>query len=355
MTNPTPAPTTSTIARTLGLYGVTDSGKTAQASRFARYIYEKHNKITRYIGADGGDWQSIMRPLIDLGVVETYSLMPLAARKQSVFSAIHQFSRGKWPINAGKTDISGNPVATFQDSTAETWKRVGAYIIDSGTGLAELLEDEMKSSSGMRSGKEQTFNFSVEGESVSGGSWDHVRAAQDTIKRLTVFFGALPVERVLWTFGEYLGTEEVTRKSIYGPAIVGKAMTGKLPKDLGLLIHCEIYAQASKQTDNLIEKPHTAPSLRRMYFMSHAEPSTGVMYPAKPRIPPSAVPALLARWKNGFLEPHVIPETGEMVDGLDDFLKFEDGLLARSSKADAEWKGRLDAARSAPVTGGGPK
>lgn len=334
------------IARTICLYGATDSGKTAQAGRFARHIYESSGKITRYIGADGGDWLGILRPYVDAGIIEPWSILPLAARKQSVFGAAHRLARGEWPV-----PTADGKALTFGLPTDETWRRVGAYVWDSGTGLAELIEAEMKASPNMTSGKEQTFKYAVDGESMSGGSWDHIRATQDTIKRLVIYSGNLPVDRVLWTFGEHGGEEEITRKSIYGPAVVGKASTGKLPKDFGLLLHCETSLQAATTQSAIAGQPGPGyVQKRRIYYMSHPDPVTGVLYPAKPRVPPEMYPLLKAKWVGGYLEPEIIA-TGEMANGLDAFLAFEDSLSGKFNAATKAWKEKTDAGRqSNPAT-----
>lgn len=335
------------IARSICLYGVTGSGKSGQAGRFARYIYEKTGKITRYVASDGGDWYSVLKDLIDAGIIEYFDLRPLRVRKppQSVYAALHRLGRGEWP-QLSEGSLKMRPTLD--------WSNIGAYINDSGTGFAELIQEELEGSPNLVSGKEQTFSFELDGEKVSGGSWDHIRATQKTIKKLIAFFSALPVDRVLWTFGESAGEDKITKKTEYGLAVVGKAATSYLTKDFGVLLHCEKYAQQSSgEVDKATGKPNPAATLWRMYFQDHAEPQTGMLYLAKPRCQPTMYPSLLKKWPNGYLEPKIT--SGEMLDGLDDFMRFDDELDSRSNKGTASWKAGLDAARVGSVTKGGEK
>ena len=48
------------------------------------------------------------------------------------------------------------------------------------------------------------------------------------------------------------------------------------------------------------------------------------------------IPELLKKWPGGYFEPTIH-------SGLDEFLRFEDELLARSSDRERKWKEEIDA------------
>jgi len=335
------------IARSLCLYGVSDAGKTAQLGRFARYVYEKTGKITRLVGADNGGWAPL-QSYIDLGIIEAWSLLPLAVSGQSIHAAVHLLARGHWPgVVRGK---NGDELKMLP-ANGETFKRVGAYAIDSGTGLAELIHGELRAK-GPKIAQEASYQYSAVFDGVTvtqhGSNKPYIGFVQDSIRTLITNFSALPVERVCWTFGEATGEDEV-RKSVYGPDVIGRALTGKMPKDFGDLLHFEFYsAVASATPDPVTGKANPATPRRRIYWMTHADPFTGVNYPAKPRIELTMWPELARKWPNGYLEPQVAPD-GTVRDGLDAFLMAEDDLATKASTANAQWKERTDRERAKPV------
>ena len=58
---------------------------------------------------------------------------------------------------------------------------------------------------------------------------------------------------------------------------------------------------------------------RRVWFMRHPDPTTGLVFPAKPRVAPEMMPKLLEAFPGGYYEPtseHGIDHYLEVVGGL---------------------------------------
>jgi len=65
----------------------------------------------------------------------------------------------------------------------------------------------------------------------------------------------------------------------------------------------------------------------RVYFTRHPDPQTGIVYPAKVRVPAAKLPELLKdeRFKNGYYEP-------SLTGGLDWLLEIEEKLRRGAAK-----------------------
>lgn len=327
-----------TGSKSICLYGATGSGKTAQAGRFVRWIYETTGKITRAVISDLGSSLTVLDPYIRAGIVEPWYI----ANVSDPTAVLHKLSRGDWPVPSGG-------LLQFQPPGEETWKRVGAYLIDSGTEIAEAIIVSLRAK-GVRLSQDPSFTFEESGEKFYGGNMTYFGFAQDKIVDFIRAFSQLPVEAVLWTMGEGKGEDDVTREAVYGPETVGKALrtTGKLPKKFGDCLHCEVYnvIARDKEGKDAIDPGTGKPLLNkrwRIYFQDHPDPVTGINYPAKPRVPPEMWPRLIEAWPGGFLRPTI--RDGEMLDGLDQFLRREADLLAVPVASVAAWKVQVDAGR----------
>jgi hypothetical protein len=334
-----------TGSKSICLYGSSDSGKTAQAARFARHIYETTGKVTRAIVTDQGGSLDVWQPYIEAGVIEPWYIGGVP----DPLAILFKLARGSWPQ---ATPGPNGRVLRFQEPSSSTWERVGAYIIDSGTEACEQIKDVSLRGKGVRLAQDPSFKIEEANETFYGGNMTYYGFAQDVIVDLIRTFNALPVQGVLWTMGEGKGEEEGTRETIYGPETVGKALrtTGKLPKKFGDLLHLDVYNVVARDKDGkeIVDVMTGKPVLLkrwRIYFQTHPDMTTGINYPAKPRLPPELLPELWQSWRSGFLSPHI--ENGEMVDGLDAFLRREAELLATPVAAVAAWKASLAQTRTA--------
>jgi hypothetical protein len=230
-----------------------------------------------------------------------------------------------------------NPTIRFLPPPADLSDRVGGYIIEGLTSISDLIMEDLRQKQ-RAIGQEVIGKFMEEDERFSASPLSHFGFAQRDVLALMRWFAALSVDIVLYTAHEAKGEEADSRIPIRGPALAGTAATDRVPREVGDCIHFEGYTEEVESLD-----PATNTKVKRMhnrvraFFMPHPDPRIpGVLYKCKPRVPAETIPELLNKWPGGFFEPTIH-------SGLDDFLRFEDELLARSSDRERKWKEEIDA------------
>ena len=187
-------------------------------------------------------------------------------------------------------------------------------------------------------------NGEIINETFSGNTQGHYNFVQNQLYGLTMNFISWPVRYVLFT-GHEKKTEDSDRSTIYGIAVPGKAITPLIPTWVGDCIHAQDYqVRRTVKSPAVNGKPgetadeEIVDTYCRYYFKKHPDPSTGIMYPAKPRVAHSAVAALEKAYPGGFFVP-----TTER--GFDDYLRTIDRLAAADGDDDAikKWRARVDA------------
>jgi hypothetical protein len=153
-------------------------------------------------------------------------------------------------------------------------------------------------------------------------------------------FNSLPCEYVLFT-GLESRAEEDDRTLIYGPQIAGKKATALIPSWVGDCIHAQItpITQTIEVPDPADPKKKVSSEIVttvvRMYFTSHPDPVTKINYPAKPRVTPEAIPALMKEYPGGYFEPG-------LEHGFDTYLHLVDKLNQGQKNAVDEWRRKVD-------------
>lgn len=220
-------------------------------------------------------------------------------------------------------------------------ERYSAYVIDTIDSLGELLLEDLRSK-GRKISEEPVGLFTEEDEKFAANPKSHYGFVQREVLARMASWSGLPVERILFSAHERRAEDDDEAKTpIRGPALVGKAATARIPKDVGTLIHCEKLTDA---TEVMVDgkKVQKITNRSRWYFVSHPDPLIPrVTYSCKPRFPPNQVQPLMDKWPSGYFEPGL--EYGGT--GLDAYLRFEDELLAKQTGAEREWKAKIDAAR----------
>lgn len=299
-----------------------DSGcfKTTQVGYAARWLWKKYRKRTRLISADGGGVAPI-QPYIDAGIIDLVAVAKLDILKHSPLSVLRKLAKGDWPA----TD--GDRTTKLLPTTPEEWETVGGYAVEGLSSIGELLMEELRIRQ-QRIGEEAVGSFTIDGEKFSANCRGHYGFVQNEVAGLVKGFSSLPVSHVLFTAHEGRGEEEGTRESIRGPAVVGKAITGRVPSWVGGVIHADSYTVDVKTVDSASKFTSIQQQTRvREWFVRHPdEKLPGVSYPAKLRVPPDQMEKVLKRWPGGYFEPTA---TG----GLDWLLEFEEELAAESTRA----------------------
>lgn len=340
------------MANSILIYGPTGSFKTTQAGYFAKYIYEKTGKVTRMVSTAGGGWAPL-NALINGGIIIPWQVSTIA----NPLPVLRKLAKGYWPritVHEGMRRLE-----LFM-TTAEDWDKIGGYIWEDWTSTGDILLSDLANKQ-RKIGQDVVGSFEetviVDGitvqETFAAPGQSHYNFVQKTIHDLTAGFRSLPVDSVLMTALESKGEEEDTRKTIYGPGIAGKKAGPKSPAWVGDCIHMDDYfvtmADAShKRGDKPGEwNPEKGEQQRtvnitkvRAYFIRHADPLTGLHYPAKPRVEPDKFKALLEKYPGGYFEP-------TLKSGIDEYLKTVDLLSKGASKEFEAWKKRIDHDRKA--------
>jgi len=224
------------------------------------------------------------------------------------------------------------------------------------TSLGDVLMDHLVME-GRKISEEVVGSFAItmpgmKGDKFGANNRSHYGFVQREILGMLRRVPNLPVDRVLLTAHEAVGEEEDTKKPIRGPAVVGKAITSRLLRDVGMVLHHESYdAQEKVQVKAKDGKPASeitrmATSVK-MFFESHPDPLyQNVYYLAGPRVPPESLGKIYERWPQGYLEPGKGYGTG----GLDDYLRLEDELATGADDEMEAWKKKVLASKkSSPV------
>lgn len=321
----------------------------------ARYIAEKTGKSTLLLSGDGGGWTPCDEE-IEAGMIKPFRLdtstIPLPM--------LRKISQGYWPENPEEPDVS------LINFVHVNWDDVGAVAIEGFTSIGQMLMRHAADRN-LKTGEQGTTPFSqpirVDGEIIyetfAGNSQGHYNFVQNQLYGLTMNFISWPVRYVLFTGHEKKTEEDGSRKTIYGVSVPGKAITPLIPTWVGDCIHAQDYAVPRKvkvpppgkrmdevKPEDLMET-EVVDTICRYYFKKHPDPDTGIMFPAKPRVPHRYVAVIERFLPGGFFEPST-------EHGFDMYLRTLDELVVRGQiKEDdslRDWRAKADA-----KLGRGPK
>lgn len=323
------------MARSGILYGDSDTRKTTAVAHFSHYIYSKTHKRTLLVSMDGGGWAAA-QPEIDAGLISAYR-----CNTEVPLPTLRKISQGYWPADPTKAR------AAETDLRAIDWNEFGGMAVEGVTSISQAIMRHL-ADRGIKTGEEATNaflqNVMVEGRAVAeqfaGNSRGHYGFVQNQLYSMITNFNSLPCEYVLFT-GLESRAEEDDRTPVYGPQIAGKKATALIPSWVGDCIHAQGTsvretvqvpdpADAKKMVDLEVVK-----SVVRFHFLSHPDPVTGIRFPAKPRVAPLAVPALMKKWPGGYFEPG-------LGKGLDEYLETVDQLNEGQKNAVDEWRRKVD-------------
>jgi len=330
-----PSETAQIQGRLVLLYGESGLGKSTEGKRFAKYIYELTGLPTRLISFEDSG-KLVYEPLINLGIVDAVWM----SKAKYPFTALRKLAEGLWPKGGEfrfvyvDKEIGGKKVSVLEDQTEYlriSPGEVGGYIFEGlASGGESLLEFGRENHLFLR--EQEKDSITIGGIKLAAPSQTLYNVVQMDILSAIKGLGMLPVERVLLTSHEYKGEDEDTGKPLRGPAVVGKAMTGKIMKYVGLQLHYDAVKSADgKQIQE-----------RRVYFERHPDPLfPNLFYPAKTTIPTEQLARLSKQYPNGFFKPGL-----EYGTGLDQFLRFESELVNAQTNLEAEWKAQIDLRRN---------
>lgn len=193
--------------RLIALYGATGTGKTTLLGEYAELIKAETGKRLLLNGSDLGGFNSII-PQVDAGLVE-----------------VNEFVHGEAdPWNWINDAVKGKNLS----------EQIGAVGFDSAQSMGEALLGFITKSDwkvGQQSTQRFTVNRGKEALTVGLNNEAHYGLVQGFM--LDKIWDSTWMVRngidVIWTFGEWRG-EDAKDAPVIGPAIVGKALTPKIPK-----------------------------------------------------------------------------------------------------------------------------
>lgn len=321
------------------LYGPTGSRKTAQIGEFAEYIYEKTGKPTRLLTADGGGY-GIIQNWVDAGIIIPWRLITEA----DPLSTLRKVSKGAWAEKLVNGVRQGKIIEVDRskpENLPKSMSSVGAYAFESWYSIAALLICDVVDK-GRKISEDVVSKFEENGEIFGAPARAHYGFAQKEVMSLIRNASALPVERILYTSVEGKGEDKLTKKTEYGPQVIGGAVTAMIPTYVGDCLHFEDYIE-EVGSDPTNAKQKLVNSKVRVWFSQHPDVQTpNIFWPAKTRVVTDQIQNFRdIMGKNGYF---LLPDasTRDTHSGLYKYLKAEDDLLNKSTQAALDFKARID-------------
>lgn len=339
------------------VYGSTGSFKTVQLLFLAKYAYRKWGKRTRLASGDGGGWKPL-DPAVEAGLVDAWGISAL----ENPRSVLRKLSQGYWPK---KITVGGETKLMLSKDDDELASKIAVLGLEGLTSTANIImRDALNKQlivAGDQKGEKGAISFSekidivelgkplTKEEKYSFPTQGNYNDAQKGVYDFVMNLRSLRIPIVYVTALETRGEEEDTKKTIIGPAVVGKAVTAQVGSWVGDQIHMEDYFvnvpdPTDKPPAGVDPKLYKARMMQetrvRAWFIRHPDPLTGMLFPAKPRLAPDQIPELLKVFPGGYFVPTVH-------EGLDVYLDTVDSLQRKSSQSLKEWMAEQDRIREA--------
>lgn len=326
----------------LGLvFGESGSRKTTALGKAAEYLYEKTGgKTGRAIYSDRAGWRSI-QPIVEAGFIEPYLITGETKNFPEFFNKL---SLGWWPESLSPLGLR-EPGVLLKPPTAETWNKVGFYLLEGLSSTCELymqnLRDDQRVIGQDAVGKWQYSDsegaLGPDGKPLiwkfCSNSPKHFGFTQDEVLTSLGRFAALPVDRVLISAHEVQGDD--AGDIIRGPLLTGKAATAKVGKNVGDMLHFEVFTSVIGSGPSATQKLEC-----RAYFEPHPDQKMPtVSYKCKARVPDTLIAELKKKYPGGYFDPS---QFGEYLRFTDELLtKGADDARKRRAAIDATMKARL--------------
>lgn len=254
------------------IYGRSGTTKTSNVGHMAEYIYNKYGERTRLVSADPGGWQSIEH-LVEAGLVEPYQLTQ--SHKYPLEQLI-RLAQGWWPDGTG----------TLKQSSLNG---IGAYAFEGMSTFSTLIMSNLVGRQDIHIPDTPKESFVKDDQLRWGFSGRaHYGFIQQRIYEIVSTSNHLPVHKVLWSAHETDAKDNQQRK-IYGPSVIGEAMTGQVGAWFGAMLH--LFSTAKEvEIDDPVNKGKKVKVVRRipmLYLREHIDPDDPYRtpYAAKPRGP----------------------------------------------------------------------
>lgn len=300
------------------IYGATDTKKTTQIGRVAKYYYEEFGLKTRLISIDLGLWTPLQK-YVDAGIIEPFNLHA----SPNPLSTLLLIAGGAWPEVQGD-----NRVLTKRDWREE---KIGVVALDSLTSLALTAKADIVDKGRPTGNETDKTSFVEDGLNFGLGGRGAYNVVQDYMRKAIIELKSLPVELQIFTAADFIKEDEKSHKMILGPALSGQAMLATFPGMVGDLLHAQTIAEVGK------------PIEVRYYFYRHPDIDfRTAIWPAKPRINEEDGPKLEKMFdgKSYFSVKH-----NDFSTGLETYIKAKKRLEIESAEEARKRREEVDAKR----------
>ncbi len=229
------------------IYGDTGDGKTGLVGSWAKWVNQETGKKVRYYTWEPGNIDTI-GDLIDKGLIDVVDLHSSAYPAEALEDASNGYS----------FDLGTNKSSPPGPSPFETY---GGFAYEGGTIDGKDLMEELRVKAAKNEiiGAEKAPQQYKSGNlQIAGSNQTHYGIVQGRVRRAIQASQRLPVH-LAWTFREVKADDEQMisgYKVIYGPMIVGQAMTPHIPSWFGRTIHCDTLKEGNKLVKRAFFKSH---------------------------------------------------------------------------------------------------
>ena len=282
-----------TKPRSVVIYGVSGTTKTSQAYHLVKWILakpENKGKYFRVIHSDGGGWA----PFDDSGMVERKEvrIFDFGALRSGVLSRFRWLAEGYWPRYTKSGELFFQKTDQCK-TTEEQWGQCAGYLIEGIESTCEALKNHCSDQTeGI--GFKESWKYEEDGETIVGLQQGHYGIVQKEFhKAHHKGFNCLPIPWLIYTSKLGKGEDKERRETVYGPQIVGNAVTSSSPGWFMDVIHMskEKYKNSKgEDVEGMVA-----------WFMQHNDHETEVPYLCKARVMPEIFPKLMQQFPYGFV------------------------------------------------------
>ena len=307
------------MAETILLYGESGTWKTTQAGVFAAYQCGRFDDAHVRLVSGDSTWKPLSRLIKydakkgHVGCVRPLSIKAPMPNKLALITAL---SNGYWP---NEIDVHGH--ANLKKGMTKTFEGVVGIVWEGLTEVSDLMmqhlvETRRDTGQKIHSTFEQKIDGVTEVFQYGGASQSTYGFVQAETRKYVKTLAALPIDRVLCTAHEGKGEDMMTKRMVFGPALVGKASNDKVSGWFGTTLHHESYMFESKEAGR-------APGVRAFY-QRHPDPEVGnIFWPAKLDCTPQDAAKVAKKWPGGYI-PLLNDVQGECVSGVHSLLGMLD-------------------------------
>lgn len=332
---------------TMLIYAKSGMTKTTQLYHIVKYLHgldptKQFRLVTAELGNNIAPFED--SGMIENGIVDVFDI----SGRERAFADVHRIAKGYWPRKTKTGEMyfeSDEACMTKPDK----WAKIGGYLVEGLTSLGKLwlnhcsdqvkiLPDGKGGSKYNSVGYAPASVYEEDDVMVVSVQTAHYGIVQKEIHKFHQHMSSLPIQGgiLIYTALVGRGDEDLVAKRgdgfsaqfpIYGPKLVGNAMTSEVPSWFRHTIHLDTEKMLNKE-EKTVEKVVG-------WFVNHTNFETGINYLAKPRILPEMFPKLMEKFPGGYCQigfkrglDRYLEVLGELREEFREQLKSEKGYVS---------------------------